>query len=57
MPEWWRSADELIPEMRPDDEVWYFESLPLTWQYMFGRAGYALVRHGHTVSYVVTRLN
>jgi hypothetical protein len=56
-PEWWQSAAELLSKMRPDDEIWYFESDPLSWRYLAGRAGYAIVRNGEPVGYTVTKMN
>lgn len=56
-PEWWRGAAELLSKMWPDDEIWYFESDPLSWRYLAGRAGYAIVRNGEPVGYTVTKMN
>jgi hypothetical protein len=56
-PEWWRGAAELLSKMWPDDEIWYFESDPLSWRYLAGRAGYAIVRNGEAVGYTVTKMN
>ena len=56
-PEWRRGAAELLSKMWPDDEIWYFESDPLSWRYLAGRAGYAIVRNGEPVCYTVTKMN
>jgi len=56
-PEWWRGAAELLSKMWPDDEIWYFESDPLSWKYLAGRAGYAIVRNGEPICYTVTKMN
>lgn len=56
-PEWWASAGDLLPKVWPGDEIWYFESDPVSWQFLAGRAGYAIVYHGSPMYYTVTRLN
>jgi len=53
----WRGAAELLSKMWPDHEIWYFESAPLSWRYLAGRAGYAIVRNGEPVGYTITKMN
>jgi len=44
-------------EFRDGDELWYWSTPEETWNHMFGRAGYCIVRGGMIVWSITTELN
>jgi hypothetical protein len=54
-PRWAGKWREFLGQMVAGDELWFFESPPETWSTFAGRAGYALVRSGHIVDFIVSR--
>lgn len=49
--------DRIFGDIRPDDEIWEFDSPAEHWVSLCGRAGIALVREGAPIAGVVTELN
>jgi len=42
---------------REGDELWYWSTPEETWKYMFGRAGYCIVRNGMIIWSYMTEMN
>lgn len=40
-----------------DSEVWYWRTPDITWDHMFGRGGYCVVRNGKIIWSVITEMN
>lgn len=48
---------ELRAKAIPGDEVWYFSSPTESWENLCGRDGYALVRAGEIVDFIVDTMS
>lgn len=48
---------DLLRDMRPGDELWWYCSPDETWQHLCGRAGWAVVRDGRVVADQLVVLN
>jgi hypothetical protein len=49
--------EELKVQMQPGDELWEFCTDRESWEQLMGSAGIELVRGGHVVASIVTRMN
>jgi len=52
---------EFLRQYQKNDHLWFFESPPISWQYLAGRAGYVILRQCgndlRVVSTYMTRMN
>lgn len=51
---WRERFTRFVETKSPEEEVWYFRSPFETWERKAGRAGFAVVRDGLTVRFLVT---
>ena len=52
-----REWEALKAALKPGDEVWTFSSPADSWHNLAGRAGIAVVRHGHAIKILITMMN
>lgn len=48
---------ELLAQMQSGDELWEYCSPVETWDFLYGRAGFAIVRDGEIVASMLTSMN
>jgi hypothetical protein len=54
---WTPGTSSLEPEMQPGDELWIWATGDGSWESLMGRGGYAIVRNGEPVDYVMTEMS
>jgi hypothetical protein len=54
---WTPGTTSLEAAMQPGDELWIWSTAEWTWESLMGRGGYAIVRNGEPVDFIMTEMN